>query len=282
MATCVQDGAMVLERSQTKQAGEFGTCSPHDWGDQLVKQSVGFIAFAARRCNGASDLPFAVMMTVTDTDNLQRVGHAVLTGSMSVLKSANRKRASEFLTDQVCPCSGIDQERQSTILQLLNLKKNRYTLVTVHRAANTDDRERMSSILSALSRLSLPVIFPVHPRAQKMMGEWGISAGKNVILIEPVGHFDMLALQENANCILTDSGGVQKEAYLVGVRCITLREETEWVETVSAGWNSLVGVDEEKIVELFENWFPTGKREPLYGDGHASEKIAKILLNFLK
>jgi UDP-N-acetylglucosamine 2-epimerase len=81
-----------------------------------------------------------------------------------------------------------------------------------------------------------------------MMGEWGISVGKNVILIEPVGHFDMLALQENANCILTDSGGVQKEAYLVGVRCITLREETEWVETVSAGWNSLVGVDEEKLL----------------------------------
>jgi UDP-GlcNAc3NAcA epimerase len=172
--------------------------------------------------------------------------------------------------------------RQSTILQRLNLNKNRYALVTVHRAANTDDRERMSSILSALSRLSLPVVFPVHPRAQKMMGEWGISAGKNVILIEPVGHFDMLALQENANCILTDSGGVQKEAYLVGVRCITLREETEWVETVSAGWNSLVGVNEEKIVELFENWFPTGDREPLYGDGYASEKIAKILLDFLK
>jgi UDP-GlcNAc3NAcA epimerase len=172
--------------------------------------------------------------------------------------------------------------RQSTILQRLNLKKNQYALVTVHRAANTDDRERMSSIWSALSRLSLPVVFPVHPRARKMMSEWGISAGKNVILIEPVGHFDMLALQENANCILTDSGGVQKEAYLVGVRCITLREETEWVETVSAGWNSLVGVDEEKIVALSENWFPTGEREPLYGDGHASEKIAKILLDFLK
>jgi UDP-N-acetylglucosamine 2-epimerase len=115
-----------------------------------------------------------------------------------------------------------------------------------------------------------------------MMSEWGIPTADNLILIEPVGHFDMLALQENANCILTDSGGVQKEAYLVGVRCITLREETEWVETVSAGWNSLAGVDGEKIVELFENWFPGQERKPLYGDGHSSEKIAQILSDFLK
>jgi UDP-N-acetylglucosamine 2-epimerase len=171
--------------------------------------------------------------------------------------------------------------KRSTIVQQLNLRQKQYALVTVHRAANTDDRERMSSILETLGALSLPVVFPVHPRTRKMMREWGMSIGTNVLMIEPVGHFDMLALQEGANCILTDSGGVQKEAYLVGVRCITLREETEWVETVSAGWNSLAGVDAQRIVDLFENWYPQGERKPLYGDGHSSEKIYGILSDFL-
>jgi UDP-N-acetylglucosamine 2-epimerase len=170
---------------------------------------------------------------------------------------------------------------KSEIRQRLGLKRGEYALATVHRAANTDDRERMQSILSALGQLNSRVVFPVHPRARKMMQEWGISSASNVLMIEPVGHFDMLALQENANCILTDSGGIQKEAYLVGVRCITLREETEWVETVAAGWNRLAGVDGEKITTLFETWFPQGEREPLYGDGHAAKQICGILSSSL-
>ncbi len=171
---------------------------------------------------------------------------------------------------------------QSKIIQNLNLKKGQYALATVHRAANTDDRERMSLILNALGALSLPVVFPVHPRTRKMMQEWEISVRTNVLMIEPVGHFDMLALLKNADCVLTDSGGVQKEAYLVGVRCITLREETEWVETVLAGWNSLAGVDGKRMVDLFENWFPQNERLPLYGNGHSSKKICSILLDFLR
>lgn len=171
---------------------------------------------------------------------------------------------------------------KSLIQKRLNLKRGEYALATVHRAANTDDRERMRSILSALGQLSSRVIFPVHPRTRKMMREWEISVGLNVTMIEPVGHFDMLALQENANCILTDSGGVQKEAYLLGVRCITLREETEWVETVASGWNRLAGVDEKKIIDLFETWFPLGEHAPLYGDGHSAKQICDILLASLK
>ncbi|MCX6056724.1 MAG: UDP-N-acetylglucosamine 2-epimerase, partial [Chloroflexi bacterium] len=171
---------------------------------------------------------------------------------------------------------------KSLIQKRLNLKKGEYALATVHRAANTDDRERMRSILSALGQLSSRVIFPVHPRTRKMMQEWEISASSNVTMIEPVGHFDMLALQENANCILTDSGGVQKEAYLLGVRCITLREETEWVETVASGWNRLAGVDEKTIIDLFETWFPLGERASLYGDGHSAKQICDILLASLK
>jgi len=171
--------------------------------------------------------------------------------------------------------------KRSQVFERLGLSKGMYALATVHRAANTDDPERMRSVLDALSSLSLKVVFPVHPRTRKMIQEWGLSANSNVLFIEPQGYFDIVILQENANCILTDSGGMQKEAYLLGVRCITLREETEWVETVSSGWNKLVGVNGEAIHTAFETWYPQGQRLPLYGDGHAAEQICDILLNGL-
>ena len=167
--------------------------------------------------------------------------------------------------------------QHSTILLSLGLDKGKYALATVHRAANTDEPVRMTAILDALGSLSSPVVFPVHPRTSKMIRELGLSISGNVRLIEPVGHFDILILQENASCILTDSGGMQKEAYLLGVRCITLREETEWVETVQAGWNRLTGVDGNAIRAAFESWHPSGARPALYGNGNAAEQICKIL-----
>jgi UDP-N-acetylglucosamine 2-epimerase len=170
---------------------------------------------------------------------------------------------------------------RSQILARLDLKKGSYALVTVHRAANTDDPERMKSILNALDALSLKVVFPIHPRTRKMIQGWGLAANSNVLFIEPQGYFDILILQENADCILTDSGGMQKEAYLLGVRCITLREETEWVETVASGWNNLAGVDQKAIHTAFETWHPQGERPLLYGNGQAAEQICEILLNKL-
>jgi UDP-GlcNAc3NAcA epimerase len=170
---------------------------------------------------------------------------------------------------------------RSQILARLDLKKGSYALVTVHRAANTDTPERMGSILEALSALPLKVVFPVHPRTRKMIQEWGFVTTSNVLFIEPQGYFDILTLQENADCILTDSGGMQKEAYLLGVRCITLREETEWVETVASGWNNLAGVDQNVIRTAFESWHPQGERPALYGNGHAAEQICAILSNQL-
>jgi UDP-N-acetylglucosamine 2-epimerase len=171
---------------------------------------------------------------------------------------------------------------RSRIIEHMGLGRGGYALATVHRASNTDEVKNMRSILGALGRLSSRVIFPVHPRTRKMMREWEISVSSNIVMIDPVGYFDMLALQENANCILTDSGGLQKEAYLLGVRCITLREETEWVETLASGWNQLAGVSERKIVDLFEGWFPRGERAPLYGDGHSAKQICDILAASLK
>jgi UDP-N-acetylglucosamine 2-epimerase len=167
--------------------------------------------------------------------------------------------------------------KRSTILGSLGLEKGAYALATVHRAANADDPVRMAAILSGLGSLAIQMIFPVHPRTRKMMQEAGLSVPGNVRMVEPVGHFDMLILQENANCILTDSGGMQKEAYLLGVRCITLREETEWVETVQAGWNQLAGVDADAIRGAFESWHPAGERPAFYGNGNAAGEICQIL-----
>src|ERR1041384_6662606 len=121
--------------------------------------------------------------------------------------------------------------KRSRILASLGLQRGTYALATVHRAANTDNPERIAAILAALGLLSKRVVFPVHPRTRNVIRESELAVSSNISIIEPVGHFDMLILQENADCILTDSGGMQKEAYLLGVRCITLREETEWVET---------------------------------------------------
>ena len=167
---------------------------------------------------------------------------------------------------------------RSHILDQLGVKKGKYALATVHRAGNTDNPTSMRSILDALGTLPVQVVFPVHPRTRKMIDEAEYRINSNVLLIEPVGPLDILALQENADCILTDSGGMQKEAYLLGVRCITLREETEWVETIEAGWNMLAGVDANAICSAYESWHPYGTRPALYGTGQAAEEICSILL----
>jgi UDP-N-acetylglucosamine 2-epimerase len=166
---------------------------------------------------------------------------------------------------------------RSRALSRFGLKKGGYGLATVHRAANTDDPRRMRSLLESFGVLSKKIIFPLHPRTQKMIQEWGLTAGSNILFVEPQGYFDILVLQENADCILTDSGGMQKEAYWLGVRCITLREETEWVETVSSGWNTLVGVDQDALCTAFETWHPEGERPSFYGDGDSANRICDVL-----
>jgi len=169
---------------------------------------------------------------------------------------------------------------RSRILTKLDLQCGEYALVTIHRAANTDDPARLFSILDALRQIKMPIVFPVHPRTQHAVMTNGLSIPQNVKTIEPVGYLDMLQLEANANCILTDSGGVQKEAYWLGVRCITLREETEWIETVTAGWNKLVGVETAEIIATVQNWFPLTERPALFGDGRAANKIKQILTNW--
>lgn len=166
---------------------------------------------------------------------------------------------------------------RSDILQRLGLTAGTYHLATIHRPRNTDDPNRLKTILQTLGELGLPVIFPAHPRAQKAIKIGGVSEPATLRIIPPVSYLDMIALEVNARTILTDSGGVQKEAYLVGVPCITLREETEWVETVEAGWNRLVGADPTAIRAAVARPVPEDQRPPLYGDGKAGERIVAIL-----
>ena len=142
----------------------------------------------------------------------------------------------------------------STILKRLGLENKKYFLATVHRAENTDNEDRLISIMSALSALAEQgiVILPLHPRTKKMLenSKQPFKTNDSLKIIEPVGYFDMIALQQSARMILTDSGGMQKEAYWLKVPCITLRDETEWTETVEAGWNILTGADRERIIRL--------------------------------
>jgi len=166
---------------------------------------------------------------------------------------------------------------KSTLLSRLELAPGSYGLVTVHRAANTDDPDRLTNIVKALSQVGETIVFPVHPRTRGALQKLDVQFGDNVRLIEPVGYFDMMNLEENARIIATDSGGVQREAYFMSKPCITLRDETEWTETVAVGWNKLVGVDVNLIVDTWKTFVPPAEQPPIFGDGKAGEKIAEIL-----
>ena len=174
-------------------------------------------------------------------------------------------------------------EKYSDILKKLNLKPKGYALATVHRAENTDQPERLKSILQGFEEIAqegLQVIIPVHPRTRQSLKNSKFSIKNSKLnFIKPVSYLDMLLLEKSAQVILTDSGGVQKEAYWFEVPCITLRDETEWVETVDAGWNVVVGADHKKIVDAAKFFKRPDHLSDLYGDGRAGEKIVEILVN---
>ncbi len=168
---------------------------------------------------------------------------------------------------------------RSRIIEELGLEKRKYLVTTVHRPGNTDSIDNMRSIIEALGESGIPVVFPVHPRTQKLLQEYRLleKMPGNVKLVKPMGYLDMLMLMANARKILTDSGGIQKEAYLLGVPCITLRENTEWMETLEGGWNVLVGGEKGRIIEAIFNLAPMGTQRNVFGNSRASERISDIL-----
>lgn len=165
----------------------------------------------------------------------------------------------------------------STVQDRLGLRDGNYVLATIHRAENTDDPTRLSNIVRALAMVaeSIPVILPLHPRTKGALARSGDDIGK-VTIIEPVGYLDMIMLETRATVIATDSGGVQKEAYFHKVPCVTLRDETEWVELVTSGWNALTPpTNAKRIAEaILASRGSQGQDVQPYGDGRASEKIA--------
>jgi UDP-N-acetylglucosamine 2-epimerase (non-hydrolysing) len=170
-------------------------------------------------------------------------------------------------------------ERKSHIIKKLRLKKGCYYVATVHRPSNTDNQKNLTSIIEAFEESGKTVVFPVHPRTKKYLCEYRLwdSLSENIRLIDPLGYIDMLLLLKHAKKILTDSGGIQKEAYVLGIPCITMRENTEWIETLTGGWNVLVGADKEKILAALLADVSTNTDNTVFGKGDAVSKIVRII-----
>ena len=173
-------------------------------------------------------------------------------------------------------------EKKSKITKKLNLSKKEFYLITIHRAENTDIKENLKKIAEILAGLDKKTVFPLHPRTKKSLSEFNLldnlKSKGHLLLIDAVSYLDMLVLEKNARCVLTDSGGVQKEAFFLKTPCLTLREETEWVETVESGWNRLCGLDDRKMHEfLVRLSYLTPKGIEFFGKEKASRKIAACL-----
>lgn len=221
----------------------------------------------------ASDLLFAP--TQQAVDNLTKEG----------LDAQKIRRVGDVMCDAAMYFSA-QAETGSKVLERLRLSSKGYVLATLHRAENTEDAGRLSDLLGCLNSAAeeLPVVLPLHPRTQQAIERMGLAQklSSGIKLIEPVGYLDMVMLEMHARVVATDSGGVQKEAYFHRTPCITLRDETEWVELVDSGWNVLAGRDQVKFKAAFHaalnNRLPEWSAE-LYGDGHAAEDIIRQLIS---
>ena len=176
-------------------------------------------------------------------------------------------------------------EKKSKILMKLGLGVKEYFLATVHRASNTDSKENLELIFDAFIESNELIVLPIHPRTRKKLEEfnlWDGYQGHNIKFIKPVGYLDMLILEKNASKILTDSGGIQKEAYFFKVPCITLRDTSEWIETIKDWWNILVHTDREKILSSIKSFNPCSEQNSYFGNGDACKKIVERIKKIIK
>ena len=212
-----------------------------------------------------SDYLFAVTKTAVKnledegiTENVYLVGDVTLDDFLRLAKEA---------------------EKKSSILEEQGLEEKKYLLLTIHKQKNTDVRERLEEIIKALVQAKETIVFPIHPRTRKPLKEYGLMRlveDSSILLIEPVGYIDFIRLMSGSNKIITDSGGIQREAYLLEVPCITLRE-TEWRETVEDGWNLLADVEEEKILDAVNNFKPDTPQNNIFGEPGVCARILGIL-----
>jgi len=186
----------------------------------------------------------------------------------------------DTMLDALLTITGVCAEKAESTLQALGLKKGQFYLLTMHRAENTDAPDTLARVLNALRTTTLPVVFPIHPRTRKLLPSISaLRSSSSVRIIPPVSYMEMLILESQARAILTDSGGVQKEALYAQVPCLTLREETEWPETVDAGANRLVGTSRDRILAAIHDPFPSLRDAPKpFGNGHSGENIVREIL----
>jgi UDP-N-acetylglucosamine 2-epimerase len=220
-------------------------------------------------------------------DDMPEEANRIETDRLSDLLFAPCEHAREVLLKEGVP--GIVRVTGDVLADVLLSTRDRlpeggeqgeYVLATAHRNYNTDSPERLGAVLACLEAADRRVIFPLHPRTRKSLEAWGLTVPANVEVRDAVTYTEMLTLERGAVAIATDSGGVQREAYLWGVPCITMREETEWIETVSTGWNTLVGVDAKQFRAALATPSPQS-RPPIFGDGNAAERIAELTVSHL-
>jgi UDP-GlcNAc3NAcA epimerase len=220
-------------------------------------------------------------------DDMPEEANRIETDRLSDLLFAPCEHARETLLEEGVP--GMVRVTGDVLADVLLSTRDRlpeggeqgeYVLATAHRNYNTDSPERLGAVLACLKAAEHRVIFPLHPRTRKSLETWGLKVPANVEVRDAVTYTEMLVLERDAIAIATDSGGVQREAYLWGVPCVTMREETEWIETVSTGWNTLVGVDAEQFRTVMEKPLPN-LRPPIFGDGNAAERIAELTVTHL-
>lgn len=191
----------------------------------------------------------------------------------------------DVMMDAVLYNSNLAEEQYN--LSDFGLESKQYILGTIHRAENTNDIEKLKAILESFAKLDKVVYLPLHPRTRKLINEYGINeivdTSNNIKIVEPISYLEMLLLEKNAFAIVTDSGGVQKEAYFAKVPCITLRDQTEWTETIELGWNRLLNPLKKDLSEALSNITYGESKFDVYGDGTAADKIVKLIeQNYLK
>lgn len=213
-----------------------------------------------------------ILFCPTDTaiENLKHDG--IENGKIRVIKNG------DVMQDAALYYAKKSSEK-STVLTQLHLKNNGFVLATIHRQENTDSPERLNAIIRALNHIAeeMPVVVPMHPRTRKIIERDHLAISFN--MIDPIGYFDMLELLKHCRLVLTDSGGLQKEAYFFDKYCVTLRDETEWVELIQNGFNQLAGADESEIIKAYQQFVskPFEKHIDLYGGGKASANIRQTL-----
>lgn len=169
----------------------------------------------------------------------------------------------------------------STIRSDLGVDSDEYVLATVHRECNTNDRDRLRGIIEGLTSIAMPVVFPIHPRTETALYEYGLfeAATEQLTIIDPVGYLDFVHLLDGATLVGTDSGGVQREAFYLDTPCVTMRDETEWVQTIDCGWNTLVGANRAQISNALTQIDTPTTKPQLYGNGHAAPRVVEVIAN---